>query len=142
MREKKTRVKELVNYISTVIKCSQNDFKDPCVSEILEALWDSERDVNMLHRVVSFIFNSSGTNKEAFLRMIEISLKRWRKKNSDCDFVTSPPLGIIGIMVIVPIIQRMVSNSISEEKASEEINTATMEIMKTISENISSKEKN
>lgn len=142
---KKDRVMELAEQVSYLVQAAHDLFtyQTDCM-QIVSPLWEAEDAVDMLNRAISFIFRSlakdgvTNWSTEDVLRILEISLKRWRKFTDDrsVDFVTKPIFGIIGIMLMVPALRDMVAGKQILPATVKRINDGTMELATTMAANI------
>lgn len=81
----------------------------PDAFKIVEPLREDDRARDSLQRALAFIFFDEPWSKEELLRLLEIMLKRHRRHNPGTpDFVTQPITGIIGCLIIVPLLHRLV----------------------------------
>lgn len=144
MNEKEQkRMVTLADMCTKLISSAKAYFRyDEKSFEIIEPLKDCEDAIDMLNRAVAFIFFEDKWSKLDLLRILEISLKKWKKYNADKDFVTEPILGIYGILIAVPILRDFSNGLLNDEKSVKTINDRLMKMLQVTTENIGQRGEN
>lgn len=148
-KEKKAdNVYKFAKMASYLVKAADSVFHNPQTNKSFECIkpyWDSDNIVDTLSKAVSEIFNPDISDKESILRMVEICFKRWVKRNnkskSEHDVIVRTIPGIIGILVIIPILKELCLGNSTIQKTSDKINNSTMELMTFLANNLESQGK-
>lgn len=109
----------------------------PEAFKIVEPLRDDDRARDSLQRALAFIFFDEPWSKEELLRLVEIMLKRHRRHNPGTpDFITQPIAGIIGCLIVVPLLHRLLHRVCSVEAAVKELNEKTEDLVRLMCDHI------
>lgn len=104
--------------------------------KIITPLRTTEEAMDMLNRSIAFIFFKDPADTKDVVRIVEKSLKRWRKRNTVLDFLADPITGIIAMLLYVPSLHNMIHNGVDEKKTMHIINDKMISFVRTITDNI------
>jgi hypothetical protein len=113
----------------------------PEAFKVVAPLRDADSARDMLARALAFIFFDEKWNKEELLRILEIMLKRYNKfqhkeGQKEADFITKPIPGIIGCLLVIPLLRYMLKDGVKAEETVKELNAKTEALVLHMCENI------
>lgn len=138
----KARVTELAERVSLLVQAARAFFTaNPAAAKVIEPLRDADDAIDCLGRSCAFIFFDQPWESETFIRIMEISLKRWRKHIKDnrpgaCDFVLNAPYGVYAIALMIDPLRALAQSTKSLRETCDTINTRTMGLITLLAENI------
>lgn len=110
----------------------------PDAFKVIEPLRDADRARDSLQRALAFIFFEEPWSKEEGWRLLEIMLKRHRRHNqpNPPDFVTQPIAGIIGCLILVPLLHRLIHRQLTVSTAVKDANEKTEQLVQLMCDHI------
>lgn len=100
---------------------------------VIEPLKDDIDTMDVLVRASSFIFFTQKWSTEELVRILELMLKRYRKKfNHEISFVSHPITGCIACLLTIPYLREMIAERITAEEASNMFNQSLLDLVQTI----------
>lgn len=124
--QSKQKVHGLAEKLVLLVRAAKAYFvSDPVAFKTVQALEDADDALDMLNRSLAFVFFDHFWDTETFLRIVEVSLKRWAKHYSP-DFVSHPALGINCICLMVSPLRDLVRGKSSVAQCCDTINTRTL----------------
>ncbi len=131
---------KLLGMVTKLCRSASAYFKEDTEAfKVIEPLKTTEEAMDMLNRSIAFIFFKDKWTTEDVVRIVEKSLKRWRKRNQVLDFLADPIVGIIAMLLYIPSLHSMVHNNVDEKKTISGINDKMISFVKIITENIDKK---